>query len=254
VKHIFNPETPFTISEPLSDQCVSPSAINEFDQCPAKYLWNRIFKLGKEEVYQPAEDGLKVHGWAEKYFIRSPRIEELEEYILKREAGIVSHYQRNIVFLEREYLKKQECYQMEVLAVEQKISSWLNRRVGYVDRIDMRPDGNLTVVDYKPHGTKIYPSTTRQLTFYALQVNFLIKNGLLFERFPDARVTHYRIIGYKDRVDVEKKLNKRSITALEKRIKAIRTQMEFPCKPGQPLCPYCKFVDNVCLQSNMDVW
>jgi hypothetical protein len=60
VKHTFNPETPFSIIAPLSNQCVSPSAINEFDQCPAKYLWNRIFKLGEEEVYQPAIDGLKV--------------------------------------------------------------------------------------------------------------------------------------------------------------------------------------------------
>ena len=82
----------------------------------------------------------------------------------------------------------------------------------------------------------------------------MIEQGVLFKEFPDARVTHYRVIGYKDRIDIEKKLNKRSITALEKRITAIRTQTEFQCKPGQPLCPYCKFVDSVCLQSNMDVW
>lgn len=254
MKRIFNPETPFSISSPLSNQCLSPSAINEYDQCPAKYLWNRIFDLGEEEVYQPAEDGLKVHKWAEEYFIKSPRIEVLEEYILKREAGLVAHYQRNIAALEKEYLKKQKCYCMEVLAVEQKISSWLNRRVGYVDRIDMRPDGNLTVIDYKPKGKKIYSSTTRQLTFYALQVNFLIENELLFKEFSDARVTHYRIIGYKDKIDIEKKLNKRSITALEKRITAIRTQTEFLCKPGQPLCPYCKFVDSVCYEANKNEW
>lgn len=254
MKHIFNPETPFLISEPLTNQCVSPSAINDFDQCPAKYLWGRIFKLGEEERFQLAEDGLKVHEWAEKYFVRSPSIEEIRIDLETQPQTEFDEYKENLLLAEYFYLKKNKHYQTNVLSVEQKISSWLNRRVGYVDRIDMRPDGKLTVVDYKPHGAKIYPLVTRQLTFYALQVNFLIEQGLLFKEFPDARVTHYRIIGYKDGVDVEKKLNKRSITALEKRIKGIRTQTEFLCKPGQPLCAYCKYVDSVCYEANKDVW
>lgn len=254
MKHIFNSETPFSISKPLSNQCLSVSAINEFDQCPAKYLWNRIFKLGDEEVFQLAEDGKKIHKWAEEYFIRSPRIEDLEQYIFSKEKGLILHYQRNLASIEKEYLKEQGCYQMDVLAVEQKIASWLNRRVGFVDRIDLRPDGNLTVIDYKPKAKKIYSSTRRQLTFYALQVNFLIEKGILFPNLPSARVTHCRVIGYKDAVHTEFKLNKRSITALEKRIKAIRTHTEFPCKPGAPLCRYCKFCENLCLESNMEKW
>ena len=255
MKPTFNVTTPFSIPEPLSNQCVSASAINEFDQCPAKYLWNRIFKLGKEEVFQPAEDGLKVHKWTEKYFIGSPTIKEIKDVLLLNiYNGNLGNWIENILLIEHSYLKKNKSQQMNVLAVEQKISSWLNKRVGFVDRVDMRSDGNLTVIDYKPYGRKIYPSTTRQLTFYALQVNFLIENGLLFKEFPNARVTPYRIIGYKDGVDIEKKLNKRSITALEKRIKAIRTQTEFPCKPGQPLCKYCKYVNTLCLESNMGIW
>lgn len=256
MKHIFNPKDPFKISQPLSDQCVSPSSINEFDQCPAKYLWNRIYKIEvPEKEYPEKELGLKIHKWAEEYFICSPTQNELLLSYCSKNIDDLTAYEGTILVTEHKYLQKQGLPQMNVLAVEQKISSWVNRRVGYVDRIDLRPDGNLTVVDYKPKSPKKYPANIRrQLTFYATQINFLIEQGLFLPGFPKSRVTHCRVIGYKDGSDWEFKLNKRSITALEKRIIDIRTKTEFLCKPDQPLCKFCKYLDNLCMESNLKNW
>ena len=257
-KFIFNPEKPFSIPAPLGkNQCLSPSAINEFEQCNAKYLWNRIFKIeGEAAKTKFSEDGKKIHKWLEDYMPKNPTIEELLDKYSKEARNDYEKWIQNVLLVEHRYLINQGLEAMNVLSTEYKISSWVNRRVGYIDRIDIRPDGNLTVIDYKPKSPKKYPSNIRrQLTFYATQINFLIENELFdFDGFENSRVTHCRVIGYKDGSDWEFKLNKRSITALEKRVKAIRTQTTFLCKPGSPLCKYCRFVDNLCFESNLEYW
>lgn len=252
----YNAASPFDLLAPLTDQCVSPSAINEFEQCNAKYLWNRIFKIDvPEEPYQPAIDGERFHKWAEEFFPQNLSLEDLKSISRKPQNYNLPEHALRVIGAEYAYLKENNMEKMTILDVEKKVSSWLNRRIGYADRIDIRPDGNLTVIDYKPNDKRKYPDDVRrQLTFYATQINFLIEQGLYLPNFPEARVTHCRVIGYKDGSDWEFKIKNVTIKALEKRIKKIRTQTHFPCNPGHPLCKWCKFQDNICLQANEGIF
>jgi CRISPR/Cas system-associated exonuclease Cas4 (RecB family) len=252
----FNPADPFTIPEPLGDlYCVSPSKILDYDHCPAKYLLGDVFKIktGLPEPDWGAILGKEVHDWHDKTFHRPYAFNELEGLFYELpETTIFERECKNLVRAELRYLDEHRLDEMHTVGTEVMVSSWENRRTGYTDRLELRPDGNLTVVEVKPKVNWKYPKSYRfQLTFYANQINWLLDNETTRFKVPKgARVTHLRVIGYRDASQVEWKLNSRTTTAIEKRVKGIRKSTYFPCNYGSNLCKYCPYIDSVCMEAN----
>jgi RecB family exonuclease len=261
-KFPFDPSKPFSIPEPLGDkQCMSPTSINLFCQCNARFLWRQIYKLSGEYVpSKAAEDGEKVHSFHEVFFKKPLTLAQLCEMEAQiKPQNDIDSWCRNLLTAEIKHLEYIGEVDFNPVGTEVKASSWDNRRIAYLDRLDYLPDGNLCVVDIKPADKRKYPTDVkRQLHFYASQVNHMIElaeqeKNLRFRELEGRRVTHMRVVGYKDASSWIFKFNKRSNTALEKRITAIRNQTEFPACQGK-LCKYCEFFDNVCLTSHMELW
>jgi len=261
-KFSFDPEHPFDIPEALGrKQCVSPSAINVYDQCPAKYLWSKINKIGGAYIpSEAAEHGEAVHSWAENMFDRPHTIDEFENIAIQiGDLTEMDSYKQNLIYAELDYMSDMGMSVSLPYKTEIKASTWSNRRVAYIDRTDFMLDGNLIVCDIKPADKRKYPANVRrQLHFYAAQLNYAIKESEEkgSERFKDLwgkEVTQMRVVGYKDASNWMMKLNKRTLTSIETRITAMRTETNFPCKIGN-LCKYCEFETSICLEANMELW
>lgn len=278
-KYPFDAEKPFHIPRGLGgNYCVSPSSVNVFDQCPAKFLWSKINKVvGSEQDTYSADTGIAVHEWAENIFARPHTIEQFEKIAeLVGQKSLVDTYKCNLIAAEINYMEELDIEENTPYATEVKASSWGNHRVSYIDRVDFTPDGNLCVIDVKPADKRKYPANVRrQLHFYAAQLNYVIEqteahyqqllndenlteeyaleNAGRFSDLMGKRVTAMRVIGYKDASNWNMKFSKQTVTATEKRIEAMRSQTFFPCKIGN-LCKYCEFADNICMEANMDLW
>lgn len=279
-KFPFDPEHPFDIPEPLGEkQCISPSGINVYDQCDAKFLWSKINKIGGAYIpNEAAELGESIHSWAENMFDRPHTVDEFEKIALQiGDLNLMDSYKQNLIYAELDYMSDVGMKVSLPYKTEIKASTWSNRRVAYIDRTDFMLDGNLIVCDIKPADKRKYPANVRrQLHFYAAQLNYAIEecekryekviDKVGFEEFrlhPNLagrftelvglRVKEMRVVGYKDASNWMMKLNKRTLTSIETRITAMRTETNFPCKIGN-LCKYCEFADNTCMEANMDLW
>lgn len=261
-KFPFDPEHPFDIPGVLGEkQCISPSAINVYDQCPAKYLWSKINKIGGAYIPSEAADiGEVVHEWSENMFDRPHTVEQFEKISIQiGDATLIDSYKQNLIYAELDYMEE---FDMDIslpYKTELKASTWSNRRIAYIDRVDFTPDENLMVIDVKPNDKRKYPANVRrQLHFYAAQLNYAIKESeeKRTEKFKDVwglEVTKMRVVGYKDASNWNMKFNKRTMTSVEKRIELMRTETHFPCKIGN-LCKFCEFASNTCMEANMDLW
>lgn len=238
-----------TIQKPLEDSlCVSASAINTFVQCPAKYLWEYIFKIkGNDKKYIETEEGKQFHKWCDLYYQNHKDItlESLESS--KNELN--NTYSLNIVNAQINHLNenKSKFEYLYVKATEFNFYSKDKRFIGYIDRIDRLPDNNYCVVDYKPKDKRKYPTNVkRQLAFYTTRINYLIDNNIKYnDMFDGYHITHGLVLGYKDSSHWFFPIEKYTITAMEKQIEKMKTITEFKCKKSI-LCNWCQYKNILC--------
>lgn len=249
-----NPEDPTRITKILGEErFISASQILDYEKCPFYFLMARVYKEKPEgeEKDWGANIGKEVHNWHEGFFNVSKSFEDLErEYGSQGYGEIFGKYCKNLIIAELRYMHEKNRKIMIPIFVEYEFE--IDHLVGRIDRLELRPDGNLTVVEVKPAVQWKYPKNQRwQLTFYAMQINrILSKTGI--PGIPSgAKVTHGRIVGYKDASYDEFKINGRTIKTINQRIQTIRNAEVFPLKYGQPLCKYCEYEDQHCLEANL---
>ena len=230
------------IDKPLGDnQCISPSALNTWIRCPALYLWSYILKIpSTKEPFVDTQIGLDFHELAEKKLNGVMLTDSTIKDLLHNNEN---KYFKNVLLAEVKLMVEEGWNKVSIIDTELKISSWNNRRVGYVDRIDEMSDGSLCVTDYKPKDKRKYPSDVkRQIHFYANQINHLIDIGKLDY---DQKITHGKILGYKDSSYWYFPIKKITTTAMEKQITKLLSSTEFPCKNNN-LCYWCEYDDTIC--------
>lgn len=222
------------INEPLgNNQCISPSALNTYIQCPSKYLMRDVLKIEIDvEPYKEAEEGIAFHKWCEDYYTGGQRF---TSDIFLTDANLLNlEYSKNISRAQGLCLFENDIDYLEPIDTEIKVASWKNMRIGYIDRLDLMPDGNYCIVDYKPSDKRKYPSDVRrQIHFYIKQFNFLKDSDDTFKQlYPCGKATHGLILGYKDASNWLIPSSSRTEQAMERQINKMRTVTEFPCKKG----------------------
>ncbi len=245
-----NPNDPTLIDKILGeDRFISASQILDYEKCPFYYLLARVYKMkGEEGPDWGANIGKAVHDWHEGYFKVGRSFEELEAKLEDDfEEAPDRMLCRNLVIAELRYMHEKGRIYTIPIATEYEFE--VDHFTGRIDRLELRSDGNLTVVEVKPKVNLKYPKNQRwQLTFYAMQINKMMEKGI--KGIPaGAKVTHGRVIGYKDASQAEFKINGRSITAINKRIKLIRNSERFPMNYGIPLCKYCEYESTHCAEA-----
>jgi hypothetical protein len=249
----FNPEDPTRITKILGEsRFISASQILDYEKCPFYFLMARVYKEKPEEEHDwGADTGKEVHDWHEGFFDVSLSFEKLEEYYenfpIYRQ---IDWYKKNLIAAELRYMHEKERKIMIPIFTEYEFE--IDHLVGRIDRLELRPDGNLTVVEVKPSVQRKYPKNQRwQLTFYSMQINKILSKGGIPGIPTGAKVTHGRIVGYKDASQDEFKINGRTINTINKRIPIIRNAEVFPMKYGQPLCKYCEYETQHCLETSL---
>ena len=235
------------IQKPLGNrQCLSPSAINTFIQCPSKFLMRDVFKVVVDgEPFIEAEEGIAFHEWCGDYYSLRKKI--TSDDFMADSNSLDTTFSRNISRAQGLCTREHNIDYLEPVGSEIKVASWDNKRIGYIDRLDRMPDGNYCVVDYKPHDKRKYPSDARrQIHFYISQFNFLIDTKPEFNRrYSGGKATHGLILGYKDASHWYMPYSTRTNNAMEKQIEKIRNTVAFPCKRG-PLCDWCDYNGVTC--------
>jgi putative RecB family exonuclease len=132
--------------------------------------------------------------------------------------------------------------QVQVLGVELRMSVSIGslRLTGIIDRLELGPDGELTVTDYK---TGRAPPTAREqarlggLHFYAF----------LCEQLLGRRPGRVQLLYLRDPLAISSGPSDQSIRALEQQAEAIWKAIELACeredfrpRPGR-LCDYCAY-------------
>lgn len=235
------------LDKPIGDNlCISPSALNTFIQCPSKFLMRYVFKIDViKEPYKETEEGIAFHKWCETYYTGGQKF--TSDIFLGDANHLDMEYAKNINRAQGRCLFENDIEYLEPVDTEIKIASWDNKRIGYIDRLDMMPGGNYCIVDYKPTDKRKYPADVRrQIHFYISQFNHLKDTNPEFNLlYPGGQATHGLILGYKDASHWLMSYSSRTNTAIESQIKKIRTTTQFPCKCN-PLCDWCEYQGTYC--------
>lgn len=230
------------------DRFISASQILDYEKCPFYYLLARVYKLkGGNSPDWGANLGKAIHDWHEGYFNVIRSFEDLKK-AYESNLGITNEsYCKNLILAELKYMHEKGRKASVPVFTEMEFE--IDHFTGRIDRLEIRPDGNLTVVEVKPKVNQKYSKNQRwQLTFYAMQINKMMEKGI--KGIPaGAKVTHGRVIGYKDASQAEFKINGQSIAAINKRIKLIRNSERFPMNYGIPLCKYCEYESTHCTEA-----
>lgn len=261
---------------------LSPSRISDFQQCPALYKYRAIDKI----VERPGIDALRgslVHLVLEKMFANQPQnrsfeetvltIEECFNELLKDEPELVCALDENIKFplvedvaapiekvqhlfneaktLIANYFGLEDPSKIQPKSTEELIEFDLNPTLkikGYVDRIDISPQGWLRINDYKTGKSPNENFSSKamfQLKFYALVIfkaTNQIPKMLRLIYLKDSQILTYE----PDQRDIDITLSK--VESIASQIQEAKENNTWPTKVSK-LCDYCYF-KSICPEFN----
>ena len=244
----------------------SNTAFNKYDRCPLQFKFNKVWNaqpsssdpfaktnhmyLGNvfHSVVQRAADPNEFDSkhdhkklveilreeWDPREFLYSPKTEE-------------NHAFETVEKLLEVYQEWSEKNPNKVLGVELEFNLTIRGKPvkGYIDRLEITPDGNYRVVDYKTGDpSKVDAENDTQLNLYAeacrrnclkgitLKENTLPKQAMLFYPAKDEGHREYPYMVDANKVD-------EIISQLDEIVKKVESH-EFPPKPGF-VCNNCEF-------------
>ncbi|NYF58865.1 RecB family exonuclease [Micromonospora purpureochromogenes] len=240
---------------------LSPSRAADFKTCPLLYRFRSIDRLPERPTVEQAR-GTLVHAVLERLFdlpaggrtpdaaggLVAPQWDRLvtEQPELAGlfdpgdEAG-TAEFLRSAAGLLEGYFAVEDPRRLEPAERESLISAVVDEQLlirGYLDRLDVAPDGALRVVDYKTGGAPREAFEARalfQLKFYALvlwRTRGVVPRVLRLLYLKDAEVCDYS-------PDAEELLRfERTVVALWQAIEQATERQDFRPRPSR-LCDWC---------------
>ncbi|RKN41535.1 RecB family exonuclease [Micromonospora endolithica] len=249
-------ELPATVRASLS-----PSRAADFKTCPLLYRFRSIDRLPERPTVEQAR-GTLVHAVLERLFdlpatgrtpdaagdLVSPQWDrlvteqpELSGLFADGDEQATAAFLRSAAGLLEGYFTVEDPRRLEPAERESLISAVVDGELlirGYLDRLDVAPDGALRVVDYKTGGAPREAFEARalfQLKFYALvlwRTRGVVPRVLRLLYLKDAEVCDYA-------PDAEELVRfERTVVALWRAIEAATAAQDFRPRPSR-LCDWC---------------
>lgn len=239
---------------------LSPSRASDFRQCPLKYRLRAIDRV-PETPSAAATRGNVVHAALEALYDLPPRERSPEratelvgpawDRLVVERPGLAEAFddpERAALLagaesLVQAYFRLENPAAFEPESCESRVEVELDDGVllrGFIDRIDVAPNGALRVVDYK---TGRVPSVMReqsalfQMKFYALIV--LRTRGIVAKQLRLLYLSGGEILTYEPDAD-ELLRFERTLSAMWRAIRAAGATGDFRPNPGQ-LCNWCDY-------------
>ncbi|WP_406044436.1 PD-(D/E)XK nuclease family protein [Micromonospora sp. NBC_00898] len=240
---------------------LSPSRAADFKTCPLLYRFRSIDRLPERPTVEQAR-GTLVHAVLERLFdlpaaARTPESAgdlvapqwdrlvteepELAGLFAEGDAVGVAEFLRSAAALLEGYFAVEDPRRLEPAEREALISAVVDDELlirGYLDRLDVAPDGALRVVDYKTGGAPREAFEARalfQLKFYALvlwRTRGVVPRVLRLLYLKDAEICDYT-------PDAEELLRfERTVVALWQAIEQATARQDFRPRPSR-LCDWC---------------
>ncbi|GAA4568601.1 RecB family exonuclease [Micromonospora coerulea] len=240
---------------------LSPSRAADFKTCPLLYRFRSIDRLPERPTVEQAR-GTLVHAVLERLFdlpaaARTPdsagdlvapqwdrlvtEEPELAGLFAEGDAAGVAEFLRSAAGLLQGYFAVEDPRRLEPAEREALISAVVDDELlirGYLDRLDVAPDGALRVVDYKTGGAPREAFEARalfQLKFYALvlwRTRGVVPRVLRLLYLKDAEICDYT-------PDAEELLRfERTVVALWQAIEQATARQDFRPRPSR-LCDWC---------------
>ncbi|MFG1678276.1 RecB family exonuclease [Micromonospora sp. NPDC049282] len=240
---------------------LSPSRAADFKTCPLLYRFRSIDRLPERPTVEQAR-GTLVHAVLERLFdlpapARTPESAgdlvapqwdrlvteepELSTLFADGDAAGVDGFLRSAAALLEGYFAVEDPRRLEPAEREALISAVVDDELlirGYLDRLDVAPDGALRVVDYKTGGAPREAFEARalfQLKFYALvlwRTRGVVPRVLRLLYLKDAEVCDYA-------PDAEELVRfERTVVALWRAIEQATARQDFRPRPSR-LCDWC---------------
>jgi putative RecB family exonuclease len=242
---------------------LSPSRAADFKTCPLLYRFRSIDRLPERPSAEQAR-GTLVHAVLERLFDlpaeeRTPATAaslvapewsrllaeqpELAELFPAEDAAGAAEFLDSARDLLDGYFRVEDPRRLEPAERESLVSAVVDDRLlirGYIDRLDVSPDGALRVVDYKTGGAPREAFEARalfQLKFYALvlwRTRGVVPAVLRLLYLKDAEVCDYR-------PDADELVRfERTVVALWRAIEQATAARDFRPKPSR-LCDWCNY-------------
>ena len=239
---------------------LSPSRASDFKTCPLLYRLRAIDRL-PEPPSKPAVRGTLVHAVLEDLFTRpapertlsaaADRLAPLWEQLLESRPELVGlvpgddlgAWFEGATALLRTYFGLEDPTRLEPQACELRVEVDLPDGVplrGFIDRLDVSPDGRIRVVDYKTGrspGENYTTDVLFQLKFYALMLFRL--HGVIPARLRLVYLGDNQLLEYSPEQD-ELIAFERQVIALWRAIERATSSKTFPARRGR-LCDWCSF-------------
>ncbi|WFE40160.1 PD-(D/E)XK nuclease family protein [Micromonospora sp. WMMD998] len=240
---------------------LSPSRAADFKTCPLLYRFRSIDRLPERPTVEQAR-GTLVHAVLERLFdlpapARTPESAgdlvapqwdrlvteepELSTLFADDDTTGVEGFLRSAAALLEGYFAVEDPRRLEPAEREALISAVVDDELlirGYLDRLDVAPDGALRVVDYKTGGAPREAFEARalfQLKFYALvlwRTRGVVPRVLRLLYLKDAEVCDYA-------PDAEELVRfERTVVALWRAIEQATARQDFRPRPSR-LCDWC---------------
>ncbi|MCM0674274.1 PD-(D/E)XK nuclease family protein [Micromonospora phytophila] len=249
-------EVPATVRASLS-----PSRAAAFKTCPLLYRFRSIDRLPERPTVEQAR-GTLVHAVLERLFdlpvggrtpaaagdLVAPQWDRLlteqperAQLFTAGDGPAAAEFLRSAAALLEGYFAVEDPSRLEPAERESLISAVVDEELlirGYLDRLDVAPDGALRVVDYKTGGAPREAFEARalfQLKFYALvlwRTRGVVPRVLRLLYLKDAEVCDYA-------PDAEELLRfERTVVALWRAIEQATARQDFRPRPSR-LCDWC---------------
>jgi putative RecB family exonuclease len=242
---------------------LSPSKVSDFTSCPLAFRFSHIDHL-PEPPSPAAVKGTLVHAALEGLFWHHPRgarspdaaraelarawVEladdpEFAELHLTQEDA--EQFQTDAAALLDNYFRLEDPDQIHTVGVELGVETVVDgvRLRGIIDRLDLGPDGNLTVVDYKTGRT---PSEH----FERGSLVGVQTYALLCERVLGRAPTEVRLLYLREPMAITARATPQTIRGQQRRAVAVWSAIERACDSEDfrpqvgPLCNFCNFKEH----------